>query len=63
MEMNIMHYDESLFPNAKSFKPERFLGPASDINRNAYRPFERGLRACPGQALAINEMRVAVLMT
>lgn len=59
-----MHYNDSLFPGAKHFKPERFLGAsAASINRNAYRPFERGTRACPGQILAMDEMRLALVLT
>ncbi|SPO06038.1 uncharacterized protein DNG_08727 [Cephalotrichum gorgonifer] len=64
MGLNIysIHYDDSLFPEARKFQPERFLDYAPyGINRNAYRPFERGLRACPGQSLATDQMRVAVL--
>lgn len=63
LDMYDMHYDDSLFPEAKLFKPERFLPSAGSIDRNAYRPFERGVRACPGQALAMDEMRIALLLT
>jgi cytochrome P450 len=61
-----MHYDPELFDEPKAFRPERFLteNPGDDpaFPRNAYRPFERGLRSCMGQTLAMNEMKVALVM-
>lgn len=68
-----MHYDPELFDEPKVFRPERFLPTAgADANadadapasfpRNAYRPFERGLRSCMGQALAMHEMKVALVV-
>lgn len=60
------HYDPAIFPNPSSFEPERFLAveeqdPLSSFPRNAYRPFERGLRSCLGQNLAMDEMRIALV--
>lgn len=55
------HYDPSVFPNPSDFQPERFLGEELDFPRNAYRPFERGLRSCIGQNLAMDEMRIALV--
>ncbi|KAK1835014.1 putative sterigmatocystin biosynthesis P450 monooxygenase stcS [Podospora conica] len=60
---NAMHYDASIFPEPSEFRPERFL--TNDENafpRNAFRPFERGLRSCMGQQLAMEEMSMALLM-
>ncbi|KAK4205972.1 cytochrome P450 [Rhypophila decipiens] len=56
------HYDPSIFPEPSSFQPERFLKD-DDVSfpRNAYRPFERGLRSCLGQNLAMDEMRIALV--
>ncbi|KAK5652008.1 hypothetical protein OQA88_10911 [Cercophora sp. LCS_1] len=59
------HYDPEIFPSPSSFRPERFLGADTEdglsFPRNAYRPFERGLRACMGQNLAMEEMRIALV--
>lgn len=55
------HYDPSIFPNPSSFQPERFLEEDPSFPRNAYRPFERGLRSCIGQNLAMDEMRIALV--
>ena len=57
-----MHYDPDLFDEPKQFKPERFTTPDPTFPRNAYRPFERGLRSCMGQTLAMNEMKVLLVM-
>ncbi|KAB5513287.1 cytochrome P450 [Coniochaeta sp. 2T2.1] len=54
-----LHYNAEYFDEPAKFKPERFLG---EIPRNAYRPFERGLRSCLGQNLAMEEMRMALVM-
>ncbi|GAB1318486.1 Cytochrome P450 monooxygenase [Madurella fahalii] len=59
----IMHYDSNNFDEPKEFKPERFLGADAAHSRNAFRPFERGLRSCMGQTLAMDEMKVLLLMT
>ncbi|KAK0620973.1 cytochrome P450 [Immersiella caudata] len=58
-----IHYSESCFPNPKSVLPERHL-PLSNppYSRNAYRPFERGPRACLGSTLAMDEMKVVLVM-
>ncbi|KAK1753239.1 cytochrome P450 [Echria macrotheca] len=55
------HYDPSLFPSPSTFRPERFL-TEKEIPRTAYRPFERGLRSCIGQNLAMDEMRIALVV-
>ncbi|KAK4445686.1 putative sterigmatocystin biosynthesis P450 monooxygenase stcS [Podospora aff. communis PSN243] len=58
-----IHYSESHFPNPKAVLPERHL-PLSNppYSRNAYRPFERGPRACLGSSLAMDEMKVLLVM-
>jgi hypothetical protein len=46
------------------FKPERFMPENADkILSNAFRPFEKGLRNCIGQEVALIEMRVILAMT
>jgi len=57
-----IHHDPAVFERPKEFLPERHLGPEPNFPRNAHRPFERGLRACIGQALAMEEMKVCFLM-
>lgn len=58
-----MHYNPSIFPSPSEFRPERFLAGDDDaFPRNAFRPFERGLRSCMGRELAMDEMVMALLM-
>jgi cytochrome P450 len=63
-----MHYDPLLFDSPTEFAPERHLSSVSSvtsgyIDHKAFRPFERGPRACIGQGLAIDEIRVILLLT
>ncbi|PYI29079.1 cytochrome P450 monooxygenase [Aspergillus indologenus CBS 114.80] len=54
----IIHRDPAVFgPDAHVFRPERWLGPAT-IPPSAWRPYERGPRACIGQEFARIAMRV-----
>lgn len=56
------HMDPKAFPNPDAFDPDRF----SNMDRPtelAWRPFERGTRQCLGQFLAMEEMKVVLLMT
>ncbi|KAK6197812.1 hypothetical protein LQW54_010518 [Pestalotiopsis sp. IQ-011] len=57
-----MHYDEAFFPSPSSFRPERFLGDDA-VPRGWFRSFSRGARACLGQDLAMDMMRVVLLLT
>ncbi|KAF9873422.1 hypothetical protein CkaCkLH20_09235 [Colletotrichum karsti] len=58
------HYDPAVFKDPKAFRPERFLGEeGAALHRYAWRPFERGPRACMGQDLAMDELRVLLLLT
>lgn len=56
------HMDEAVFPNPDNFDPDRFTGMdrASQI---AWRPFERGNRGCLGQTLAMDEMKMVLVLT
>jgi cytochrome P450 len=55
-----------LFPSPDEFIPERFL-PApnnwQEVPKDAYRPFEKGPRACLGQELAMFEMKIITVLT
>lgn len=57
-----LHYDPTVFPDPSKFEPERFTGP-DPVPRHAFRTFGRGPRACPGQNLATDELRVILLLT
>jgi cytochrome P450 len=56
-----MHMDERMFSNATTFDPDRFT--REDFPRHAWRPFERGPRACLGQPLAMDELKIMLLLT
>lgn len=56
-----MHMDPQVFPNPKVFDPDRFA--RADFPRHAWRPFERGPRSCLGQPLAMDEMKIILLLT
>lgn len=58
-----LHYDPSFFPNPASFQPERWLQPDHEIPRSYFRTFGRGPRACLGQNLAQDELRIILLCT
>ncbi|KAK1702346.1 cytochrome P450 [Colletotrichum lupini] len=59
------HMDPKVWgEDSKSFRPDRFLGEdAKDMHRFAWRPFERGPRACIAQDLAMDELRIMLLLT
>lgn len=56
-----MHMNPEIFPNSREFDPERFA--REDFPRHAWRPFERGPRACLGQPLAMDELKIMLLLT
>jgi cytochrome P450 len=58
-----LHYDPSHYTNPAKFHPERFLDPSNAIPRSHFRTFGRGPRACLGQNLAQDELRIILLMT
>jgi cytochrome P450 len=58
-----VHYDSKFFPNPASFQPERWLQPDHEIPRSYFRTFGRGPRACLGQNLAQDELRIILLCT
>ncbi|KAJ6223260.1 hypothetical protein RDWZM_001805 [Blomia tropicalis] len=57
-----IHYDEKYFPEAKSFRPERFLGDeVSGLSKNMYLPFGSGPRNCIARNLALLTTRLALI--
>ncbi|VUC32684.1 unnamed protein product [Clonostachys rosea] len=55
--------DTSLWKDPNCFRPDRFLGEeGASQHRFAWRPFERGPRACIAQDLAMDELRVMLLL-
>lgn len=51
----------SLLVDPLKFDPERFI--RQDYTRIAWRPFERGPRACIGKTLAMDELTLVFLLT
>jgi cytochrome P450 len=51
-----IHHREDLYPRPFEFRPERFLGNATESF--AWLPFGGGIRRCIGAAFAEYEMRV-----
>jgi cytochrome P450 len=56
--INLIHQREDLYPEAGSFKPERFLGKKQDPY--TYFPFGGGTRRCIGMAFALYEMKIVL---
>lgn len=56
-----MHMNPKNFPNPKAFDPDRYNH--KDFVRHAWRSFERGPRACLGQPLAMDDMKIMLLLT
>ncbi len=61
---HITHFNPEYFPDPTRFLPDRFLESYEPkAHRYAWRPFERGPRACMGQELAMDELRILLLLT
>jgi unspecific monooxygenase len=54
----LVHYREDLYPNARQFKPERFL--ERQYSPSEYLPFGGGSRRCLGYALAQLEIKLVL---
>lgn len=51
----VIHRDERWYPDATSFKPERWLD-AAPLKRCAFIPFATGIHKCPGELFAWAQM-------
>ncbi|KAL5378516.1 hypothetical protein DPSP01_009097 [Paraphaeosphaeria sporulosa] len=61
-----MHINAKYWPEAEKFLPERWLAKEGDRlypTKGAWRPFEQGGRNCIGQALALIELKLVLVMT
>lgn len=59
-----IHRNPENFEDPDKFDPDRFLGArAATMTKDAYRPFEKGSRDCPGQELSMMEMRITLALT
>jgi cytochrome P450 len=54
----ILHHDPRWWPEAGSFRPERWLAEDPDRPRHAYLPFGAGRRMCIGEGFAWMEARL-----
>ena len=55
-----LHHNESLFPDASTFKPERWLADDTENLKSYVTPFSQGPRACIGRNLAYLEQLVSI---
>jgi cytochrome P450 len=58
ISIGLVHEDDSVFPNAAAFDPDRFTGNTPDTY--AWIPFGGGTRRCIGAAFASMEMNVVL---
>lgn len=60
-----LHHNPKYWPRVEEFLPERWLVPPGHElypTKNAWRPFERGLKNCLGQELALTLMKLTVVL-
>ena len=55
-----VHQREDIYPDAKQFKPERFLAPEREFTGGEFIPFGGGARRCVGEALAKFELKLVL---
>jgi cytochrome P450 family 138 len=58
VSIDLIHDDEAIFPAARTFDPQRFLGAKPDLYQ--WIPFGGGTRRCLGAAFATMEMHVVL---
>lgn len=57
-----LQWDPKYFPDPEAFRPERWVGE-NEAPRSYFRSFGKGPRACMGQNLALNEMKIILMST
>jgi sterigmatocystin biosynthesis cytochrome P450 monooxygenase len=60
-----LHHNPRYWSRAEEFLPERWLVPEGHELypiKNAWRPFERGLRSCLGQELALTNIKLSLVL-
>jgi cytochrome P450 len=57
--IRMMHLRNDLYPDARAFRPERFLGPDAP-DTYTWIPFGGGTRRCLGASFALMEMRIVL---
>lgn len=55
-----VHFDEAIFPDARRFKPERWLGDGGKALEKYLVPFGKGPRSCVGMTLALTELYMVI---
>ncbi|CAD6587386.1 MAG: hypothetical protein ASARMPREDX12_002831 [Alectoria sarmentosa] len=60
MSIRDVHFDESIFPDAHRFKPERWLGDEKRDLEKFLIPFSKGPRSCVGMNLALAELYLVI---
>ena len=60
MSIRDIHFDESIFPDAHKFKPERWLGDEGRALEKYLVPFGKGPRSCVGMNLALTELYLVI---
>lgn len=69
INMYSLHHNEDYFPDAFSFKPDRWLNSSSNspenkrIIREAFNPFSMGPRGCAGKSMAYLEASLVLAKT
>ncbi|MGH7440918.1 MAG: TIGR02206 family membrane protein [Polyangiaceae bacterium] len=56
--IHLAHHREASWPDARAFRPERFVGAKTDPY--AWFPFGGGTRRCLGMAFALHEMKIVL---
>ena len=59
--IHLVHHSETLYPDAKAFKPERFL--KRQFSPYEFLPFGGGHRSCIGMAFAMMEMKLVLAVS